>query len=320
MKAYRYENYGGTEQLKAAESAIPEIKPNDVLIRVRATSINSYDWDMLRGKPWYVKAINGWKRPKAQVLGCDFAGVIEEIGQNVSEFKPGDRVFGDVSTANWGAFSEFLVSPVNQLARIPDEMSFEEAATIPQAGVLSLQALEMKPDAKNILMIGAGGGMGSFLIPLAIHQGARITGVDKPSKDEFVRSLGAVDFISSEVPAAEWSGKYDMIVDVVGHIKSKHYKHLLSKNGHYIMVGGSPGNLFHTLAKTLFSNPFSSKKFKILGHKPNGKDLTRLVEYWDKGIFKVRIDQTFPFEDLPKAMARFGSSQFKGKVVVRVNQ
>jgi NADPH:quinone reductase-like Zn-dependent oxidoreductase len=320
MKTYKYTNYGDEDQLHIVETSTPEIEANEVLVRVKATSVNSYDWDMLRGKPWYVKAINGWKKPKVQVLGCDFSGEVEKVGPKVKGYREGDRVFGDVSAASWGGFGEYLAAPISQIAKIPNGMSFEEAAATPQASVLSLQALDLKTDAKNILMIGAGGGMGSFLIPLAIDRGARVIGVDKAEKEEFIRSIGAADFISSDIPATEWIGEYDMIVDVVGHIKSKHYKHLLTEKGHYIMVGGSPGNLFHTLGKTLFLNPFSTKKFKILGHKPNGRDVARLAEFWEKGIFKVHIDQTYPFEDLPKAMAQFGSGQFTGKIVVSVNK
>jgi len=320
MKTYKYTNYGDADQLHIVETSTPEIEANEVLVRVKATSINSYDWDMLRGKPWYIKTINGWKKPKVQVLGCDFSGEVEKMGAKVSDYKPGDRIFGDVSAAHWGGFGEYLAAPVEQIAKIPDAMSFAEAAAIPQAGVLSLQALDMKKDAKNILMIGAGGGMGSFLIPMAFHQGARLTGVDKPAKESFVRSIGASEFISSEIPVSEWLGSYDLIVDVVGHIKAKLYKHLLSKKGHYIMVGGSPGNLLHAMGKSLFSNPFTSKKFKILGHKPNGKDVDRLAAYWKKGSIRVHIDKTYGFEDLPRAMAQFGSGQFAGKIAVTVNQ
>jgi NADPH:quinone reductase-like Zn-dependent oxidoreductase len=319
MKAYRYENYGSEEQLKLVACPVPIIKPHEVLVRVKATSINSYDWDMLRGKPWYIKAINGWKKPKIQVLGCDFSGEVEKVGAKVTNYQAGDRVFGDVSSAYFGGFGEYLAAPISQIAKIPNGMSFEDAAAIPQAGVLSLQALEMKKDAKNILMIGAGGGMGSFLVPMAVDRGARVTGVDKPEKESSIRNLGAIDFISSDLPASKWPGKYDMIVDVVGHIKSNYYKHLLSENGHYIMVGGSPGNLIHTLGKTLFFNPLSSKKFKILGHKPNGNDVTQMAGFWEKGIFKIHTDQTYPFNALPKAMAQFGSGKFTGKIVVRVN-
>jgi len=320
MKAYRYENYGSEEQLKVVACPIAKIKPNEALVRVKATSINSYDWDMLRGKPWYIKAINGWKKPKVQVLGCDFSGEVEKVGAKVTDYQAGDRVFGDVSLAHFGGFGEFLAAPIKQIAKIPDAMSFEQAAAIPQAGVLSLQALDMKKDARNILIIGAGGGMGSFLIPMAINRGARVTGVDEPEKESFIRSLGAADFISSTIPANEWLGEYDLIVDVVGHVPSKIYKHLLSEKGHYIMVGGTPGNLFHTLGKALFLNPFSRKKFKILGHKPNGKDVAKLAEYWEKGILNVHIDQTYPFDDLPKAITQFGSGQFNGKIVVTMNQ
>jgi NADPH:quinone reductase-like Zn-dependent oxidoreductase len=184
MKAVIYHNYGTAETLKLAGLQKPYPKENEVLVKVYAASVNSWDWDLLRGRPFLVR-IGGFRKPKFNTLGADVAGVVESVGEKVVLFEPGDMVYGDLSAASWGGFAEYVCAPENALMIKPATMTFEQAAAVPQAGGLAIQALQYKGDLKKgqtVLINGAGGGVGSFAIQIAKSFGAEVTGVDSEVK------------------------------------------------------------------------------------------------------------------------------------------
>ncbi len=194
MKAIVYEKYGSPDLLKLKEVQKPTPKDDEVLVKVHAASVNSWDWDLLRGEFMNRLIFGGFLKPKLKIIGCDIAGRVEAVGRSVTHFQPGDEVFGDISGAGWGAFAEYVCARENVLALKSASMTFDEAAAIPQAGVLALQGLrdtgQIQP-GHHVLINCAGGGVGTFAIQMAKLFGAEVTGVDSTGKLHMMRSLGA---------------------------------------------------------------------------------------------------------------------------------
>ena len=203
MRAVRYERYGGPERLHLVELPTPAPAPGEVLVRVRAASLNSWDWDLLRGRP-VIARIGGLFRPRLPVLGADVAGEVVAVGDGVTAFAVGDRVHGDLSGAGWGGFAEFAVAPVTDLRRIPDGIGFVDAAALPQAGGLALQGLRLARvgAGDHVLVNGAGGGAGTLAVQLARRAGAEVTAVDRADKLDLLTRLGATRAIDLADPAA----------------------------------------------------------------------------------------------------------------------
>jgi NADPH:quinone reductase-like Zn-dependent oxidoreductase len=193
MKAIVYHKYGSPEELKLQEIPKPIPKDNEALVKVVAVSINSWDWDLLRGEPLLIR-MWGLFKPRYHILGSDIAGFVEAVGPKVKYLKPGDQVFGDLSSYGWGGFAEYVCAPEHALALKPANVTFEQAASIPQAGVLAYQGLfdygKIK-SGETVLINGAGGGVGTFAIQIAKSLGAQITGVDSHEKLEMLKELGA---------------------------------------------------------------------------------------------------------------------------------
>ena len=195
MKAMVLTKYGSPDFLQLQEVDKPTPKDNEVLVKVFATSINSWDWEILIAKPFINRLLAGLLKPtKIKILGCDIAGCVEAVGKEVKQFKPGDEVFGDLSGCGWGGFAEYVCASENALALKPANMTFEQAAAVPQAGLLALQGLRDKGQiqaGQKVLINGAGGGVGTFAVQMAKSFGAEVTGVDSTEKLEIMRSLGA---------------------------------------------------------------------------------------------------------------------------------
>ncbi len=192
MKAIVLSKYGSPNNLQLKEVDQPVAKDNEVLIKLKATSINSWDLDIIYGSQFIIKLLHGLTKPKLTILGCDISGVIESVGKNANKFKPGDEVFGDISASGWGGFAEYVCADEEALKKKPSFLTFEEAAALPQAGVMALQSLQDKKQIGNgdrVLIIGAGGGVGTIAIQIAKDLGAEVTGVDKKSKLDKIRSL-----------------------------------------------------------------------------------------------------------------------------------
>ena len=295
MKAVVYTKYGSPDvlQLKEVEKPIP--KDDEVLIKVHAASINSWDWDMLTGKPLEYRLLSGLLKPKkTKILGCDIAGKIEAIGRNIKQFNPGDDVFGDLSEGFWGGFAEFVCARESQLTLKPTGMTFEEAAATPQAGLLALQGLcdkrKIKP-GQRILINGAGGGVGTFAIQMAKSFGAEVTGVDSTGKLDIMSSLGADHVI------------FD-------------YRRALSSNGIYVTVGGKSARILQLVFVGSLINRIGSKKLTLILHKPN-KDLKILNGLFESGKIKPVVDRCFPLSKTAEAFQYYGEGHFKGKIVIQ---
>jgi len=269
MKAIVYSRYGPPDVLELKEIARPTPKENEVLVKVLAASVNSWDWDLLRGTPFANRLMFGIVKPKIGILGCDIAGQVEAVGRNVKQFQPGDEVFGDISGCGWGGFAEYVCARENVLALKLASMTFEEAAAVPQAAVLALQGLRDKgkiQPGQKVLINGAGGGAGTFGVQIAKSFGAEVTGVDSASKLDMLRSIGADHVIDYTQEDFTKNGQvYDLILDVVTHRSIFDYKRALSPMGIYVMLGGgSWARVFQTMFLGPLISMTGSKKMGLL--------------------------------------------------------
>lgn len=323
MKAVVYHKYGTAEELTYTEVDRPIPKDNEVYVKVHASSINSWDWDLLQGKQFMVKLTGGFRKPKRTILGADVAGVVVAVGKNVTRFNIGDEVFGDMSGYEWGGFAEYVCTKEDTLAHKLPSMSFEEAASLPQAGVLALQGLRDKKKIQPgdaVLINGAGGGVGTLGLQYAKSLGATVTCVDKGSKLKMLQELGADYVIDHTQEDYTRNGKqYDLILDNVAHRSIYDYRRALTPTGTFVYVGGNMGRL---LLQFLFVAPFlnmlGKKKLTILAHKPNPKDLEELNKLYALGKVVPVIDKLFPLNKTREAFEYFGLGNYKGKVVITV--
>jgi NADPH:quinone reductase-like Zn-dependent oxidoreductase len=324
MKAIVYTKYGTPDVLQLAEVEKPIPKDNEVLVKVHAASINSWDWDLLRGTPFVNRLMCGVLKPKRiTILGCDIAGRIEAVGKKVTQFQPGDEVFGDLSRSRWGGFAEYVCARENALALKPTSMNFKQAAAIPQAALLALQGLiqghiqqgQIKAGQK-ILINGASGGVGSFAVPMAKLLGVEVTGVCSTKKTDFVFLLGADHVIDYKQQDFTKNGKcYDLILDVQGYHSIFDYKRALSPRGIYVMVGGCTTLVNQIMLLGPFISITGGKKMGLLLHKAN-KGLDHMIELFEAGKVAPYIDKCFPLTESAEAMRYFGEGHAKGKVVI----
>lgn len=319
MKALVYEKYGLPDVLRIEQVEIPVPKDHEVLIEVRAASVNSWDWDLLRGKPFLVR-LEGLRKPRYRILGADVAGVVAAVGSAVQRFRPGDEVFGDLSGCGWGGFAEYVCANEDALTPKPDGLSFEQTAAIPQAAVLALQGLRDRGKLRKgqrILINGAGGGVGTFGIQYAKWLGAEVTGVDEAGKLEMLRSVGAdyrIDYTKEDFAAS--GPQYDLILDVVGNRSVNVIKRALKPGGTYVMIGGSPSRLLQALLTAPLIARLEKKKVAILVHKPNHNDQLAWKELVEAGQVVPVIDRRYSLNDAAEALTYFGEGRVKGKVIV----
>lgn len=323
MKAIIYTKYGGPDQLHQEDIPKPAPRKNELLIKVHAASINSWDWDLLKGKPFLVRLLGGLSKPKHQVLGADIAGIVESVGADVKSFKPGDTVFGDIAGAGFGGFAEYVSVPEKLLAKIPEGMSFEQAACLPQAGLLALQGLRYKRPlaaGQHLLINGAGGAVGTLALQYAKHIGAIVTGVDKEEKFDVLRSLGAdhlIDYRNQDYTAMGL--QYDYILDVIAHRSVASYQRALKPSGVFAMIGGSMGGLlFRMMLIQPLLSLFSRKRLGIMGYKVSREGLDELAAMCTKGIIKPVIDKSFALADTPEAFRYYEKGNFKGKILIKM--
>src|ERR671920_1163206 len=320
MKAIVYTRYGPPEVLQLKEVARPTPKDDEVLIRVQAVSVNRSDWEGLRGKPLYAR-IGGLLRPRQHILGSDIAGRVEMAGRNVSRFRPGDEVFGDI-LGRLGGFAEYVCAPENRLALKPAGMTFEEAAAIPQSAVIALQGIrdkgQLQPGQK-VLINGAGGGAGAIAVQIAKLYGAEVTGVDNTGKQDFIRSLGAdhvIDYTQEDF--TKKGEQYDLILDIVAHRSVFAYKRALRSNGRYFLAGGSVATMLQILLLGPWISMIESKKIRILAVKPSLEDMVHVTELYEAGKVTPLIDKTYALSEVPEAISYVGDGHAKGKVVITV--
>lgn len=318
MKAIVYKNYGSPGTLRLEEVPQPVPKNNEVLVKVQAASINSWDWDMIRGKPMIVR-LWGLFRPKYKIPGCDIAGVVEATGKDVKAFKPGDEVYGDMCEDGFGAFAEYKCSKAGGLRLKSPAMSFEEAAATPQAASMALQALRDIGKIKagqQLLINGAGGAVGTFAVQIAKLYGAEVTGVDHPSKFDMMRNIGFDQLIDYTKEDFTRTGKqYDMILDVRTDRSLFAYTRALRKQGIYLTVGGRLGLILLAYWLKWWPAIFQKKYYRLVALKAN-RDLPQLNELFESGKLRPVIGHTFPLAETADAFRLFSSGLQKGKIVI----
>ena len=313
------ERYGTPEVLELRDVAPPTPKANEVLLRVYAASVNDWDWELLRGMAFVVRMLNGLLTPKAQILGGDVAGLVEAAGEGVTAFQPGDAVYGDLIRNGLGAFAEYVCAPEACLAHKPPGMTFEQAAAIPQAGMLAVQGLIDVGGIRSgqkLLLNGAGGGVGTFALQIAKVYGVEVTAVDKATKLDMLHAMGAnhvIDYLDEDF--TEQGERYDLILDVKTNRSPFAYARALNPNGVYATVGGNTARLLQVLALGPLLSRVTNKHLRVVALKPN-KDLTYINELFEAGKLQPVIDRTFTLADVPDAFRRFGSADHKGKIVV----
>jgi len=320
MKAIVYHEYGPPDGLKLEEVQKPTPADNQLLIKIYAVSLNRSDWEGLVGKPLYAR-LGGLFKPKDRILGSDIAGVVEAVGKDIKQFKPGDEVFGLMMNYG-GGFAEYACKSEKALALKPAGMTFEEAAAIPQAAFIALQGIREKGQVQpgqKVLINGAGGGTGSFAIQLAKLAGAEVTGVDNTEKQELMRSLGADHVIDYTKEDFTKNGEqYDLILDVIADRSIFAYKRALKPNGKYFMAGGSVATMFQSLLLGPIIKRMTSRKISVLMVQTEAKDLVYMTELIRSGKVKTIIDKHYPLSETAEAMRYLGEGHAKGKVVIMV--
>jgi len=321
MRAIVYDQYGSPDMLRLEEVPMPVPKDNEVLVQVFASSINSWDWDLLTGT--VQGRIGGFRTPQYAILGADVAGRIVAVGTSVTRHAIGDEVYGDVSGDGWGGFAEFVCVSEKSLAPKPRGASFEQAAAMPQAAVLALQGLRHNGEIQSgqkVLINGAGGGVGTFAVQLAKNAGAEVTGVDKVDKLETVDLVGADHVVDSTKEDFTKSGLlYDTVLDVVATRSAIAHRSTLALGGRYVIVGGTTWVLLQTVTVGSLLSLVGSKKASVLAHRPNHADLVAIGELFESGALSPIIDSSFPLDEIVDGFRRFGSGQHKGKVVINVS-
>ena len=324
MKAVVYEKFGSTDVLNVREIEKPTPRDNEVLIKVHAASINSWDWDLLRGKPFLTRLDGGLLKPKFKILGADISGKIEAIGSKVKQLQIGNEVFGDLSGCRWGGFAEYVCADENVLALKPAHMPYDEAASIPQAAVLALQGLHYGgkiQKGQKILINGAGGGVGTFAIQMAKSFGAEVTAVDKAEKRDIMLAVGAdhvIDYIQENF--TQHGQRYDLILDVIATRSILDYVRILDSKGTYVMVGGSTARILQLALLGPLISRITAKKMGILIHKPNKQDLNDINGLYESGSIKPIIDKHFPLHEVADALRYYGEGQTRGKIVITMEQ
>jgi NADPH:quinone reductase-like Zn-dependent oxidoreductase len=322
MKAIVCEEYGPPDLLQLRNVAKPIPTDDEVLVKVHATSLNAADFENMRGM-WSAR-FGGPFKPLHKILGTDLAGRVEAVGGNVTRFQPGDDVWGDLSFPyGFGTFAEYVAVSEEALSPKPESMTFEEAATYPQAAIIALQTLRDKAKiqpGQRVLINGAGGGMGTFAVQIAKLYGAEVTGVDSSSKLDLLRSIGAdyvIDYTQEDYTKS--GQRYDVILDVVAHRSVFDYRRALSPEGHFIIVGGSLGTFLQVVFVGAFISSTGSQTLGINAYDPNNReDLAVLEELFEAGKVVPVIDRRYPLSEVPEALRYLEEGRALGKVVITV--
>jgi NADPH:quinone reductase-like Zn-dependent oxidoreductase len=321
MKAIVYQRYGSPDVLKCEEVEKPTPGDDEVLIRVRAASVNPLDWRLMRGRPYIVRILFGLHKPKITRPGRDVAGQVEAVGRNVTQFKPGDEVFG----ACLGALAEYACTSESKVVMKPDNVTFEQAASAPVAALTALQGLRDKGQiqpGQKVLINGAAGGVGTFAVRIAKSFGADVTGVCSTRNVEMVRSIGAdrvIDYTQEDF--TKGTQRYDLIFDCIGNHSLSACRRVLTPEGIYIAVGGPAGSVIGLLAHwiaALVLSGFVSQKFVSFIARSSKEDLTIMRELMAAGKVTPVIDRRYRLSEVPEAIRYLEEGHARGKVVITV--
>jgi NADPH:quinone reductase-like Zn-dependent oxidoreductase len=333
MKAIVYPKYGSTDVLELQEVDKPVANDGQVLVRVRAASANPYDWHFMTGLPYFMRMRSGLRRPKVTGLGADLAGQVEAVGNNVTQFRPGDEVFGEVDGEVPGkpllelaSFAEYVCVSEDNVALKPANMTFEQAAAVPLAGFTALQGLRdqgrIEPGQK-VLINGASGGVGTFAVQIARSFGAEVTGVCSTRNVDRVRSIGADQVIDYTREDFTRDGqRYDLMLDNVGNRSFSECRRVLNPRGVYLASFGTPERRWlgplPQLLKALVLSTFVSQKVVALLVKRTKEDLLVLKELLETGKVTPVIDRHYKLSDVPEAMRYLEQGHARGKVIITV--
>jgi NADPH:quinone reductase-like Zn-dependent oxidoreductase len=319
MKAIVNTRYGSPDVMKLGEVDKPEVADDGVLVRVRATSANPFDWHALRGQPYIMRMGGGLRGPKQTVLGVDAAGVVEAVGRNVTDLRVGDEVFGVRS----GAFAEYVSG--RNFVPMPAGLTFEQAAAVPVAGLTALQGVRdigaIQP-GQTVLIYGAGGGVGTFAVQIANAMGADVTGVTSTGNVELVRSIGAdrvIDYAREDVTRSRQ--RYDVILDIGAKRPLLTLRRVLARDGTLVLVGGSRGNWIGPVARALGAvvlSRFGSQTLRPFLSDVSKDDLLALKDLIEAGKVRPVIDRTYPLSETAEAIRYLETGRARGKVVIAV--
>jgi NADPH:quinone reductase-like Zn-dependent oxidoreductase len=335
MKAIVQDRYGSADVLELREIDRPNVKDDEVLVRVRAASVHPDVWHVMKGVPYVLRIMGaGVRMPKSRVPGTDLAGHVESVGRNVTRFRQGDEVFGQSLAANlWrngGAFAEYATAPEARLEWKPANLTFEQAAAVPTSGAIAVQGVRdegrLQP-GQRVLINGAGGAVGTFAVQLAKAYGADVTGVDAGGKLDMLRSIGAdrvLDYMQEDFTRS--GERYDVVLDIAGNHPWPAIRRALTSEGTYVLIGhdqfgrsghrwfGSLGRFF----KLMVISPFVSHLHPFRGAKDPGDRLVVLKEFIEAGRITPVLDRTFPLSEVPEAIRYLESGQARGKIVITV--
>ncbi|MDN3238326.1 NAD(P)-dependent alcohol dehydrogenase [Glycomyces tritici] len=316
MRALIQDRYGPAEAVRVGDVPEPVPADGEVLIRVRAASLNGSDRENLVGSPFYAR-LGGLRRPRNPVPGSDVAGVVAAAGSAVTEYAVGDEVFGELAGYR-GGLAEYVATPPRLLARKPPGLSFLDAAAIPQAGCIAFKSTRGIAPGDRVLVNGAGGAGGALVIGLAVHLGAEVTAVDRADKADYLRRVGASDTIAFE--DEDWAarrGRYDRVVDLVGHRSPFRVHRALRPGGVYLMVGGHARVLLATFAAG-WSIRREGKRVKVLAVPQSRADLEAVTALVVAEKAAPAVDRVYPLEEAREAFARLAAGDNRGKIVIEM--
>jgi NADPH:quinone reductase-like Zn-dependent oxidoreductase len=322
VKAIVQDRYGSPDVLELRDIDVPEVKDHDVLIRVRAASVNAADWHFMRGLPYVARLSLGLIKPKTRVRGRDAAGYIEAVGKSVTRFRPGDEVYAEVDT---GSFAEFTCVPEDVVGLKPANLTFEEAAAVPLAANTALQGLRDRgrvQAGQKVLIYGASGGVGTFAVQIAKAFGADVTGVCRTKKMDMVRLIGAdhvIDYTQEDF--TQKGQRYDLFFDLVGNRSLSDCRRVLSPEGTLVLSGGEGGRWIGAvghLIGSLARGVFMKQKVQPFLAKKSGEDLAVLKELIEAGKVRPVIDRAYPLSEVPEAIRYLEDGRAQGKAVITV--
>ncbi|XOV93307.1 MAG: NAD(P)-dependent alcohol dehydrogenase [Bacteroidota bacterium] len=322
MKAFTIPHYGNTNVLNMVEIPIPEPKDDEVLIKVKSTSINDWDLGLVEGSPFVIRLLYGLRRPKYNIPGTEAAGIVEKIGAEVKQFVVGDEVFGDLSESGFGGFAEYVCVKENALIKKPHMMTFDQATAIPHAAELAQQGLidlGKLDNGQKVLINGAGGGVGTLGVQIARELKIHITGVDHGHKLSFLKSIGfdeVIDYTKEDF--TKRTEQYDLILDTKTNRPISHYARALKKGGKYVTVGGSMSRIIQISLLGPLIHLFTQKRFNVLGLKPN-KDLKTINDLFIEGQLQPLLEGPFSFDQIPQLLQYFKEGKHMGKIVIQIS-
>jgi len=324
MKAIVIDRYGTPDVLRFTEVETPVPGDDEVLVRVRASSVNPYDWHYLTGLPKLFRpAFGGLRRPKYHILGADLSGHVEAIGRNVTRFRPGDEVYGQTAG---GAYAEYAAVAEAELALKPANLTFEQSAAVPLAGFTALQAIRDKAKVKSgqkVLINGASGGVGTLAVQITKSFGAEVTGVCSTTNVDMVRSIGAdhvIDYTRDDFTAGPQ--RYHLLLDNIGNRSLSEYRRILERKATYLASFGQPENEWlgplWFLARMALLSPFVGQKLTTFTARPTTEDLHTLTALIEAGTLAPVVDRAYPLHEVPDAFRYVGHRHVRGKVVITI--